>query len=216
MQCACTSGIIQCSRKVSLVKFLELTPPEDPPIGAVTFTESCNQPECNVAKYMEKNAGVCHGKFPVAFVADRIFYHGTFSLTSTDIDVRLPCILTFTGMLSTFDFLRRFRRSTAEICIFNNNKNSIFFARFARFISLHTSYKHFPFLSISQPFSSYREEALASKTATATISLQIKDLVDRGQISVLHVRHTFKNHSVCAVPRILLHLGLWRQVEKTN
>ncbi|XP_044169377.1 uncharacterized protein LOC122953512 [Acropora millepora] len=56
MLCACLSGIIQCSREVWLVTFLELTQP----IGAVTFTESCNQPECNVAKYMEKNAGVCH------------------------------------------------------------------------------------------------------------------------------------------------------------
>ena len=111
MQCACTSGIIQCSRKVSLVKFLELTPLENQPIRAVTFTESCNQWVCNVAKYMEKNAGVCHGKFPVAFVADGIFNRGTFTLTSTDIDVRLPCILTFTSMLSTFDFLKRFRRS---------------------------------------------------------------------------------------------------------
>ena len=97
MQCACTSGIIQCSRKVSLVKFLELTPLKNQPIGAVTFTESCNQSECNVAKYMEKNAGVCHSKFPVAFVADGIFYCGTS--TSTDIGVRLPRILTFTGHL---------------------------------------------------------------------------------------------------------------------
>ena len=136
MQCACTSGIIHCSRKVSLVKFLELTPLENPPIHAVTFTELCNQSECNVAKYMEKNAGVCYGKFLLAFVADRIFYHGTFSLTSTDIDVRLPCILTFTGMLSTFDFLRRFRRSLLKYL--------------------------------------------------ATITLQIKNLVGRGQISVLH------------------------------
>ena len=84
MQCACISGIIQCSRKVSLVQFLELTPPENQPIGAVTFTESCNHPECNVAKYMEKNAGVCHGKFPVAFVADQIFYRGTLTLTSIE------------------------------------------------------------------------------------------------------------------------------------
>ena len=145
MQCACTSGIIHCSRKVSLVKFLELTPLENPPIHAVTFTELCNQSECSVAKYMEKNAGVCYGKFPVAFVADRIFYHGTFSLTSTDIDVRLPCILTFTGMLSTFDFLRslrRFRRSLQKFAYLTIKKNSIFFARFARFISLHASYKY--------------------------------------------------------------------------
>ena len=96
MQCACTSGIIQCSRKVSLVKFLELTPLKNQPIGAVTFTESCNQSECNVAKYMEKNAGVCHSKFPVAFAADGIFYYGAFTSTSTDIGVRLPRILTFT------------------------------------------------------------------------------------------------------------------------
>lgn len=111
MQCACTNGIIQCSRKVSLVKFLELTPLENQLIGAVTFTESCNQSECNVAKYMEKNAEVCHGKFPVAFVADGIFYRRTFTSTSTDIDVRLPCISTFTRMLITLDFLKRFRRS---------------------------------------------------------------------------------------------------------
>ena len=111
MQCACTSGIIQCSRKVSLVKFLELTPLKNQPIGAVTFTESCNQSECNVAKYMEKNAEICHGKFPVAFVADEIFYRGTFTSTSTDIDVRLPCISTFTRMLITLDFLKRFPRS---------------------------------------------------------------------------------------------------------
>ena len=131
MLCACLSGIIQCSREVWLVTFLELTQP----IGAVTFTESCNQPECNVAKYMEKNAGVCHGKFPVAFVADRIFYHGTFSLTSTDINVRLPCILTFTGMLSTFDFPRRFRCSLQKFAYLTTTK-TVFFARF---ISLHTS-----------------------------------------------------------------------------
>ena len=64
-----------------------------------------------MAKYMEKKAGVCHGTFPVAFVAGGIFYRGTFTLTSTGIDVQLPCILTFSGMLSTFDFLRMLRRS---------------------------------------------------------------------------------------------------------
>ena len=79
MQCACVSGIIQCSREVSLInyKFLELTQLEHQPIRAVAFTDSCNQPECNVANYVEKNAGVCHGKLPVAFVADGIFYRGT-------------------------------------------------------------------------------------------------------------------------------------------
>ena len=129
MQCECTSGIIHCSRKVSLVKFLELAPLENPLIHAVTFTELCNQSECNVAKYMEKNAGVCYGKFPLAFVADRIFYHGTFSLTSTDIDVRLPCILTFTGMLNTFDFLRslgRFRRSLQKFAYLTIKKTAFF------------------------------------------------------------------------------------------
>ena len=91
-----------------------------------------------MAKYMEKNAGVCYGKFPLAFVADRIFYHGTFSLTSTDIDVRLPCILTFTGMLNTFDFLRRFRHSLRKFAYLTTTKIA-FFVRFARFISLHAS-----------------------------------------------------------------------------
>ena len=112
MHCACTSGIIQCTRKVSLVKFLELTPLENQPIRAATFTESCNQSQCNVAKYMEKKAGVCHGKVSLLFVAGGIFYRGTFTLTSTDIDVRLARILTFSGrLLSAFNFLRRLCRS---------------------------------------------------------------------------------------------------------
>ncbi|XP_015780086.1 PREDICTED: kielin/chordin-like protein [Acropora digitifera] len=68
MQCACVSGIIQCSRVVSLVSFLKL----NQPIGAVTFTESCNQSECNVAKYMEKNAGVCHA----CRWNDKLYYDG--------------------------------------------------------------------------------------------------------------------------------------------
>ena len=112
MQCKCMSGIIRCSRDVTLVKFLELTPLENQP-SLTVFPEWCNQPECNVAKYMGKNAGVCHGKFPVAFLADQIFYRGTLTLTSADIDIPLPCILIFTGMFifGMFDFLRRFRRS---------------------------------------------------------------------------------------------------------
>ncbi|XP_015753284.1 PREDICTED: kielin/chordin-like protein [Acropora digitifera] len=71
MQCTCISGIIRCSREVSLVKFLELTPLEDQPSFTV-FTEWCNQPECNVAKYMEKNAGVCHA----CRWNDKIYYDG--------------------------------------------------------------------------------------------------------------------------------------------
>ena len=164
MQCACKSGIIRCSREVSLVKFLELTPLGNQR-SLTVFTERCNQPECNVAKYMDKNADVCHGKFPVAFVADQIFYRGTLTFTSADIDIRLSCILTSTGMLSTFDFLGRFRRSLQKFAYLTTTKTAFLFARFARFISLHASYKHFPFLYISQPFSSYRGEALASKTA---------------------------------------------------
>lgn len=165
MQCACISGIIRCSREVSLVKFLELTPLENQR-SLTVFTEWCNQPECNVAKYMEKNTGVCHGKFPVAFVAHQIFYRGILTLTSADIDIRLPCNLTFTGMLSTFDFFRKFRRSPQKFAYLTTTKTALLFARFARFRSLHASYEHFPFLYSSQPFSSCRDEALASKTAT--------------------------------------------------
>ncbi|XP_068742842.1 uncharacterized protein [Montipora capricornis] len=61
MQCSCKSGLIQCSRKIVLEKFLELIPLQNRRIDAqVTFTERCNQSECNVARYTEKNADVCH------------------------------------------------------------------------------------------------------------------------------------------------------------
>ena len=143
MHCACISGIMQCSREVSLVTFLE-----NQPIGAVTFTQRCNQPECNVAKYMEKNAGVCHGKFPVAFVADQIFYRGTLTLTSADIDIRLPSILTFTGMLSTFDFLRRFRRSLKKFAYLTTKTTACFCSlctlyKLARFVQAFSIFVHF-------------------------------------------------------------------------
>ena len=150
MLCECISGVIRCSREVLLVKFLELTPLENQP-SLTVLNEWCNQAECNVAKYMEKNAGVCHGKFLVAFVlADQIFYRGTVTLTSADIDNRLPCILTFTGMLSTFDFLRRFRRSLQKFAYLT----TFFFARFAHFKSCtpRTSIFHFwTFRSRSRP-----------------------------------------------------------------
>ncbi|XP_015780085.1 PREDICTED: uncharacterized protein LOC107357960 [Acropora digitifera] len=71
MQCACISGIIRCSREVSLVKFLELTPLENQR-SLTVFTERCNQPECNVAKYMEKNTGVCHA----CRWNDKLYYDG--------------------------------------------------------------------------------------------------------------------------------------------
>ncbi|XP_068709163.1 uncharacterized protein [Montipora foliosa] len=61
MQCSCKRGSIHCSRKIVLEKFLELIPLQNRHIGAqVTFTERCNQSECNVARYTEKNADVCH------------------------------------------------------------------------------------------------------------------------------------------------------------
>ncbi|XP_068742843.1 uncharacterized protein [Montipora capricornis] len=61
MQCSCKRGSIHCSRKIVLEKFLELIPLQNRRIGAqVTFTERCNQSECNVARYTEKNADVCH------------------------------------------------------------------------------------------------------------------------------------------------------------
>ncbi|XP_068709170.1 uncharacterized protein [Montipora foliosa] len=57
MQCSCKRGSIHCSRKVVLEKFLELIPLQN---RRKSFTERCNQSECNVARYTEKNADVCH------------------------------------------------------------------------------------------------------------------------------------------------------------
>ena len=111
---------------------------------------------------MEKNAGVCHGKFPVAFVADQIFLSWNFNFDKHRHRYSAALYFDLYWLLSTFDFLRRFRRSLQKFAYLTTKKQHVF-ARFARFISLHDSYKHFPFLYISQPFSSCREEALASK-----------------------------------------------------
>ncbi|XP_068742855.1 low-density lipoprotein receptor-related protein 4-like isoform X2 [Montipora capricornis] len=60
MQCSCKRGSIHCSRKIVLEKFLELIPLQNRRKSGKSFTERCNQPECNVARYTEKNADVCH------------------------------------------------------------------------------------------------------------------------------------------------------------
>jgi len=61
MECKCVQGKIQCSRKLVLASFLLFTQTIQN-ASEITFTEDCNQMECNVATYMKRNNGVCHGK----------------------------------------------------------------------------------------------------------------------------------------------------------
>ena len=51
-QCTCNGGNINCSRELSL-----LTSPQQE-----TVRDDCNQKECNVARYVQKNHGVCKGE----------------------------------------------------------------------------------------------------------------------------------------------------------
>ena len=63
MKCACVHGKIQCSRTVVFVSFLQLTSSPVPRLASdQKFTEHCNQTECNVAKFMMLNKGVCNGE----------------------------------------------------------------------------------------------------------------------------------------------------------
>ena len=64
IECRCKQGKIRCSRKVTLATFLHLTH-EIKLASENTFTEHCNQAECNVANFMKRNNGVCDGKFPM-------------------------------------------------------------------------------------------------------------------------------------------------------
>ncbi|XP_020631307.1 uncharacterized protein LOC110068269 [Orbicella faveolata] len=59
MECKCVQGKIQCSRKLVLASFLLFTQTIQK-ASEITFTEDCNQMECNVATYMKRNHGVCH------------------------------------------------------------------------------------------------------------------------------------------------------------
>ncbi len=62
VQCSCIQGRIHCSRKIAMASFLLFTPKSQ--IGnKITFTEHCNQSDCNVANFKKMNYGVCHGKF---------------------------------------------------------------------------------------------------------------------------------------------------------
>ncbi|KAJ7385556.1 hypothetical protein OS493_015134 [Desmophyllum pertusum] len=58
IECRCKQGKIRCSRKVTLASFLYLTH-EIKLASENTFTEHCNQAECNVANFMKRNNGVC-------------------------------------------------------------------------------------------------------------------------------------------------------------
>ncbi|KAL9982928.1 hypothetical protein ACROYT_G005043 [Oculina patagonica] len=59
MQCSCNKGKIYCSRKIVLASFLLFTTKTQ--IGSkITFTEHCNQSDCNVATFMKISYGVCH------------------------------------------------------------------------------------------------------------------------------------------------------------
>ena len=60
IDCRCVQGTIYCSRKVVLASFLLFTQKLQV-ANEVTFTEYCNQTECNVATYIKRNKGICHG-----------------------------------------------------------------------------------------------------------------------------------------------------------
>ena len=62
MQCSCIRGKINCKRKLILASFLLFTH-KIQLASESTFTEHCNQGDCNVANFMKRNHGVCHGKF---------------------------------------------------------------------------------------------------------------------------------------------------------
>ncbi|KAL9982816.1 hypothetical protein ACROYT_G004923 [Oculina patagonica] len=59
MQCRCSQGKIHCSRKLVLASFLVFTN-NIQLASEITFTEHCDQGECNVANFMKRNNGVCH------------------------------------------------------------------------------------------------------------------------------------------------------------
>jgi len=61
IECRCVQGKIQCSRKLILTSFLLFTQTTQN-AGETSFTEDCNQLECNVATYMKINNGICRGK----------------------------------------------------------------------------------------------------------------------------------------------------------
>lgn len=61
IECSCVQGKIHCSRKLVFTSFLIFTQ-KIKKASENTFTEDCNQTECNVAIYMTRNNGVCHGK----------------------------------------------------------------------------------------------------------------------------------------------------------
>ena len=60
IDCRCAQGTISCSRKIILASFLLFTQKLQL-ANEITFTEDCNQTECNVAKYIKRNKGICHG-----------------------------------------------------------------------------------------------------------------------------------------------------------
>ena len=62
MQCSCKQGVINCSREVVLASFLVFTH-KIQIASETTFKEHCNQTDCNVANFVRRNYGVCHGKF---------------------------------------------------------------------------------------------------------------------------------------------------------
>ena len=55
IECRCVQSNIHCSRELVVTSLL-LTIQN-------TFAENCSQAECNVATYLKKNSGVCHGKY---------------------------------------------------------------------------------------------------------------------------------------------------------
>ncbi len=62
IQCSCIQGKINCSRIVVLLASFLLSTEVASELNM--FIEHCNQMDyCNVANFMKKNRGVCHGKF---------------------------------------------------------------------------------------------------------------------------------------------------------
>ena len=61
MTCTCNQGKIYCSRKIKLVSFSQFNH-QLRLDWDYTFTEHCNQTECNVANFMKRNVGVCTGE----------------------------------------------------------------------------------------------------------------------------------------------------------
>lgn len=62
IECRCVQRKIHCSRKLVLASF-QLFDRKIRKDDEITFTEDCNQTElCNVASYLKRNNGICHGK----------------------------------------------------------------------------------------------------------------------------------------------------------